>query len=128
MAKISDTSSGRLFLALFLGEGEFPKILHGLLRGNAINLTQKLNAYHKRWAKEENREMLFLSAKARGTLEDPENWSVEISYSPQNGLGRERKPVDWIEKLHTQMREKEEEKVKAQTLPQVVTVQEDNPL
>jgi len=84
--------------------------------------------YHQRWAKEENEEMKALSAKARGEMNDPANWSVEVSFSPKNAGGGHRKPAEWIEALHAQLREQEEAAGKPIVILAEDGVQEDNPL
>lgn len=128
MAKISATSSGRLFLTLFLGEGPFPKVIQGITRGQAISLCQKLNMYHHRWAKEENRELLQLSAKAKGELSTPEDWRVEVSFSPKNSGETSRAAVGWMEALHEQLKAKEQQQQQQQIISAKDGIQEDNPL
>jgi len=130
MAAIESTSSGRLFQALFLAEaGGIPYTLEGLSRGRAINLAQKLNMYHKRWAEETGEKMKPISAKAKGEGKNS-LWRLEISYSPLNGEGGGLQRVNEdIEDLLQRVREHEEERlaVRAELLAPR-NISEDNPI
>jgi len=135
MAAIDKTSSGRLFLTLFVEaeEGSHPLRVEGLQRGRAINLAQKLNSYHHRWAREQARPMLPLSAKARapeaqnGMRNDGE-WVLEVSFSPTNSEGGIVKPVDWLEAVHQRVKKELEARGTTPTSSAGDTVFEDNPL
>ncbi len=114
---IGSTSSGQLFLTLFVTPKaeDYPLVLEGLTRGVAINLAQKLNGYHKRWAEENQGQLKPLSAKAKGPeavngMRSEMGWKLEVSFSPTNSGGIGNRPNEGIERLIAQAKAQLKEK------------------